>query len=539
MAGVLFLLMRLMLVPQGRAATVVAVLTVLYTLLADARPPAVRATVLVGVMCLASCLGRRPLAFNSLAAAALVVLALNPADLFRTGPHLSFLAVAGLAWFAPRWIGLRDHQDRLDRIASASRAWPWLVFGFLGRWVWHLTLVSATIWLLALPLVMSRFHLLTPIAVALNTLLWLPMVVALSTGFGVLVCGWLSPPLGVVFGRCCDGSLWLLESAIAAARAVPGGHFWVPGPPDWWLLGFYGALGLMAAVPRLRPPRRWCAALLAGWTGIGFAGATLPGDPARLDCTFLSMGHGCAVVLELPSGQTMLYDAGHFGPPGGATRSIAACLWSRGITHLDAVVVSHADADHYNALPELLKRFSVGVIYVSPVMFEDDSPAMVALAQAIHEAGVPIREIHAGNQLQGGDDCRIEVLNPPQRGVLGSDNANSLTLDVLYRDRRILLPGDLESPGLDDVLAEEPLDCAVLLAPHHGSHRSDPTGLADWCTPEWVVISGSHRYDPSETEAAYRAAGARVLHTAKVGAVRVTIDQTGAGVEIPCAGRPR
>ena len=41
-----------------------------------------------------------------------------------------------------------------------------------------------------------------------------------------------------------------------------------------------------------------------------------------------------------------------------------------------------------------------------------------------------------------------------------------------------------------DLLAEEPTDYDVLLAPHHGSRRSNPPGLAAWSTPEWVVISG-------------------------------------------------
>ena len=93
----------------------------------------------------------------------------------------------------------------------------------------------------------------------------------------------------------------------------------------------------------------------------------------RLDCTFLSMGHGCAVLLELPSGQTMLYDAGQFGAAVGGHAPISESLWSRGITHLDAVVLSHPDIDHYNALPGLLEKFSVGAIYVSPIMFEKES----------------------------------------------------------------------------------------------------------------------------------------------------------------------
>ena len=50
------------------------------------------------------------------------------------------------------------------------------------RSVRHLTLVSATIWLLTMPLVMARFHLCTPIAVIVNSVVWMPMAWGLISG---------------------------------------------------------------------------------------------------------------------------------------------------------------------------------------------------------------------------------------------------------------------------------------------------------------------------------------------------------------------
>jgi len=530
-AGALFLSLRLVFVPRRRAVILVAAAIVFYTLLTDARPPAVRAMILVLAFCASTYLGRPQLAFNSLAAAALVVLALSPADLFRTGVHLSFVCVAGLMWFAPRWFATGSGQDVIERLLAKQQTLASRIGWMCWRSLRRLTLVGAMMWVLTLPLVMARFHLFAPAGVVLNTVLWLPMGVALVSGFGVLLLGWLVPPLAAVFGWCCNGSLWFLESGVQTVRDVPCSHFWVPGPADWWLWGFYGGLGLLAAFPAIRPPRRWCLALLAGWIAVGFIPSMARSHAARLECTFLSVGHGCSTLLELPSGQTMLYDAGCLASPEIGARSVAASLWSRGITHLDAVILSHADADHYNLLPDLLERFSVGVVYVSPVMFDYENRAILALREAIREAEVPVREISAGDRLWGGEGCRIEALHPPRRGVIGEDNANSIVLAIEYRGRRILIPGDLESPGLDDVLAEEPWDCDVLLAPHHGSRSSNPPGLAMWCRPEWVVVSGSlDSYQP-ETAANYREAGAQVLITGEVGAIRCAIDTKGLRTE--------
>ena len=267
-------------------------------------------------------------------------------------------------------------------------------------------------------------------------------------------------------------------------------------------------LGLLAAFPQLRPPRRWFTALLALWITVGFGAATWPRHHDRLDCTFLSMGHGCAVLLELPSGQTILYDAGQSGAPTIGSRTIAECLWQRGMRRLDAVVLSHPDLDHYNALPGLLDKFSVGAVYVSSLMFQKKNEAVAELKKAIERHRIAVREVRSGDRLRTGGGPAIEVLHPPRFGVLGSDNANSVVLAVDYCGREILLPGDLESPGLDDLLAEEPRRCDVLLAPHHGSRQSNSPELAKWCMPRCVIISGDGRWDSPEVAAPYRALGA-------------------------------
>jgi competence protein ComEC len=106
---------------------------------------------------------------------------------------------------------------------------------------------------------------------------------------------------------------------------------------------------------------------------------------------------------------------------------------------------------------------------------------------------------------------------------VGSDNANSVTLGVEYAGRRILLPGDLESPGIDDVMSEQPFDCDVVLAPHHGSRRSDPPGFAAWSTPEWVVLSGGGGEQAAPVIRTYQAAGAHVFVTDEVGAIKFMV----------------
>ena len=113
------------------------------------------------------------------------------------------------------------------------------------------------------------------------------------------------------------------------------------------------------------------------------------------------------------------------------------------------------------------------------------------------------------------------MLHPPQQLVPGSDNANSVTLWIRCQAGSLLLPGDLEPPGLDMLLSQPRRVSTILLAPHHGSPRSDPGPMAEWCQPSWVVICGDRRHPTSEVTRAYIDRGAEVLETSRLGAVRI------------------
>ena len=247
---------------------------VLYAVTTDAQPPVVRATVMVLVACLAMLLGRRALAFNSIAAAGLVVLALNPAELFQAGTQLSFLSVAVLAWFAERAAGAaraRSARSTDRRHAPLARA---RCCAAPAAHVWRAVLVSLVIWLVICsagdgPLSpgFAGGRAAGPDAGRCRwRWRWRP-------GFGIFAFGWIGAAVGD-----CSGLAVRREPGVhgSVRRTLPatgaGSHFWVSGPADWWLVGFYGALAVGVFVPRCAPPRRWCFALLAGWIAAG-AGA--------------------------------------------------------------------------------------------------------------------------------------------------------------------------------------------------------------------------------------------------------------------------
>jgi competence protein ComEC len=196
------------------------------------------------------------------------------------------------------------------------------------------------------------------------------------------------------------------------------------------------------------------------WLAVGLvAGATRPA-PGDLRCTFLAVGHGSCVVLETPDGRTLVYDAGAMAGPEVTRRQIAPFLWHRGIRRIDELILSHADLDHFNGVPDLLERFAVGSVLLTPSFADRDSPGALYTLEALKRRKIPGRVVHAGNRLTAGE-VTLDVLHPPPKGPDGPENVRSLVLLVRHEANRLLLTGDLEGAGLDRVLEGPPLPVDV------------------------------------------------------------------------------
>jgi competence protein ComEC len=538
----LFVALRGGWIGQNKALICVIILTWVYTLMTDSEPPAVRATILVTVVCGSLCFGRAGLAFNSLAFSAIIVFLLNPNDLFRTGTQLSFISMGVLSWLSSFWSGSRTISP-LDRLILRRMGWrEQLITGLISWFV--ISFVTGTlIWFVTLPLVVARFYLISWSALVLNVFLSPIVTLAMICGFLVLATGWWFPWAAQFFGTCCDALLELTATMIHYVARTPGSYTWHSGPSDWWLIGFYTGLGAWATFRHWLPGFKFGVPVLLAYCALGWYERVWneqrePGPRA----TFIAIGHGGATLIEMPDGRNVLYDCGRLGSPIIGERAVEAVLRSRGIRRLDAIIISHADTDHYNAVPELLRRFEVSQILVSGKMRAElnllrdqnaqnsahqlapvpgNKAALFMLALAIEQHGVQLNVAAEGMNLSTDPAFVLRTLHPPALGIDGSDNANSIVLELEHQDHRVLLTGDLEKGGISRLLKNDRRHYDVLQAPHHGSSNNNPTEVAAWTSPTWVVLCSSLNDSVEKATTAYESSSATVLHLARTGATRL------------------
>jgi competence protein ComEC len=529
----LWLVLRALGVRRRHGAWAVFLVLLAYALMTGGRPSAVRAAVMVGVVCGGIILRRPVIPANAFAFAWLIVLAVNPTDPFTAGCQLSFLSVFVLIWGCSRWLAPRELTP-VEQLIEETRSIQEKMLRSLLRALWQLFAISTILTVVNAPLVLAWQNVASPIGVILGPPLIILTSIALVAGFLLLVVSPLGSLLAWPFARVAEWSLMACEWLVHLGDRVPFGHVYSPAPPLWWLVGFYS---LVAALVLLegRVAKKVFGAILV-WTTFGLLLSFQPRTSDEARVTFLAVGHGTCVVVETPDGRVLLYDAGTTVGPDAVRRVIAPYLWSRGIGRIDEVFLSHADLDHFNGLPELIRRFHVARVTMTPTFADKESPGVEAVLAMLDRHGVPRRVVSAGDRFTAGT-VTFDVLHPPAIGPGGNENARSMVLLMRHEGHTILLTGDLEGEGQRLATSRPVAAVDVMLAPHHGAKNAnapkgtqgkpEPGVMAVWARPKLVVSSQRDGTPTEHLHLSYGAVGATVWDTPTTGAVTIRSHSSG------------
>jgi competence protein ComEC len=394
------------------------------------------------------------------------------------------------------------------------------------------------------PLLATYFHIFSPYVVLLSVF-FSPLFSGLVVvGFLYLLVASLSSTLAFFPGAVLAGLAWLLRLLLGWAAHLPEVVFYAAAPSWPFLVTYYGLLAVAAwrvwqlTRPRLGPawaglPQRQAVTygrwllLAAGVLATVFVlKPVVSPEEGDLRVTVLDVGHGLSVLVRLPGGTTLLYDAGG-GSPGydvGAA-VIAPALWAAKVPRIDALILSHDHWDHCGGVAGLLERFPVRRCFVSE--FFAAGPAGQAVAARLREAGVPVSTVSLGDRIALDEHTTLRVLNPPAGPAarLLSTNEASLALLLEYEGRRAALLGDVTGPWLAEVLKEAggPLD--VVLIPHHGLGAGGETLLASGPHPRTALVSTAWSEQALALRTALETDGVRTYLTGEQGALTVVLSR--------------
>ncbi|UGQ48430.1 DNA internalization-related competence protein ComEC/Rec2 [Massilia endophytica] len=513
-----------LILPARKAAAISGMAAALaYVLLAGFGVPAQRTLYMLAVVAVAVWLDRTASISHVLALAAGVVVLFDPWAVMWPGFWLSFGAVAIILYASVGRTSLHKtmrpadldgqgpYPERGAPLPRGRRLLANLRAAVNTQYAITLGLVPLTMLLFAQISIVSPLA--NAIAIPLVSLLVTPMALA-----GSILPEVLAHPLLTGAHELVRGLAAVLEWCSGLRWAV-----WAAPAPPWWLFlwALFGTLWLLA--PR-GWPMRWLG--LATWLPLLFAEPDHPGE-GELRVTAFDVGQGMALLVET-SGHRLLYDTGpqYSLESNGGNRVILPYLRARGIGNLDGMVVSHSDSDHVGGAAAILASVQTGWLLSS-----------LGPSHPVAKAAPKHMRCEAGQHWTW-DGVRFEVLHPQPdsyRQASLKSNARSCTLRIVAASGTVLLPGDIEAPQEQELLARMPqgMKADVLLAPHHGSGTSSTPAFLAAVSADSAIFQVGHRnryrHPKPEVEERYRQRGTAILRTDKAGAVTVDI---GTGIAV-------
>ncbi len=478
-----------------------------YIMMTGMDPPPFRAGIMLIIALTGGLLKAGDIPLNRLGLAAIVLLLMNPFNLFDPSFQLTFAAAFGVSCLYPLLVEYLPVKRK-----------------YLGS-LWKALLVSISAQLTIAPILIQYFQSVSWVSPLANIILVGPGEVVVIGGLAGEIIGNFWPWLGGQVLTIINFILNLMRIFINWCGDMPWSASWSPQWTWPWIAGYY--LGLALLLDSLRPnllnqkqrcfkvsPVLFGFLLLINLSVWGIYFNQLKGD--YLQVLFIDVGQGDAILIRSPKGEYTMIDG---GDEGRGKRAILPYLRMNGVFRLEMAFLTHYHKDHWGGIIEVLKEVPANTVFLPPPRDTNDYSEFEAQFKFPQ---INRRTVGKGMLFDIGKGASLEVLEVPN---LDSENDRSVVLLVTFGKNRLLLTGDLSFKGEDLLLKKNPhrLNAAVLKVGHHGSNYSSGVPFLSQIKPGLAMISvgAANRFGHPgpATINRLRSLGAKIFRTDSLGII--------------------
>ncbi len=336
------------------SAGIVLLISILYMVLTGARPATVRSAIMVGVFCVGIILGRETKIINVILFSGLMMLTINPAQLFSAGFQLSFVSLIGIILLTDKIYKFLFSEDiSIDDAGSSAYK---TISSTIVKWFKKTLCVSISANLSAMPIVMLHFKILPILGPISSIVLFLPVTILVIAGFMYLIVFFVIPILSAplawvveIVGKITINLAYLLAK-------IPGINFSII-PPSWWLIGIFY---IFLFAPFKRKTR------VLGISGCMMIYLAMWLIPAKLTlptkCIFIDNSKSGQLIIIKDGNKSILIDAGsrYVGKAGNIVKQFN----TKYLTKTKCLIITNTNINFINGVWDLLEERVCPVVYI-------------------------------------------------------------------------------------------------------------------------------------------------------------------------------
>ena len=444
---------------------------------------------------------------RSLTMIALFILLYSPLALFHISFQLSFLATAGIIYWAPMI------NSYLIKFKTPS----FIAMSFSCT-------ISAVVF--CQPIIAWYFNQLS-ISSLLSNVIVIPVIeIVIIFGLFAGIIGLiLSPIAKIVFlmDSLMLGAAYELNKLIAK---LPASNVYFPTMNFAWSIFYY--LILILVIRKESYKKIISVAIIGLLMFFGFYVCSNFTKSPEMQVHFIDVHQSDAALIITPNGHAMMFDTGgvreHTFDIGG--RVDVPYLHHYGITKLDYIFLTHAHEDHAAGAGSIVKQ-----IEVDNIITANEPKSEYAASMAISEQASELNVMRPATEgeIFNVDGVTVEVIFAPKLITAATGNEVSNVYKVTFGKFSALFTGDLIKENETVILRKgKDINCTVLKVGHHGSKTSSSKEFVEEVKPNYAVFcvgaNNTFGHPRPEVVELMEEVGAKIYRTDKDGAIIFTTD---------------
>lgn len=472
-----------------------------YTALAGFTASVVRACLMIFIHIAGNHLNRRYDLISSTCVSMIIILAVNPMQVYSAGFQMSFLAVITLGIMIPL-IQKKIKGILLPMIAVQTGMVPYTMYVF--------NYVSLTSVISNIPVYFIAAAMI-PAGISVIAFCWLPVI---------------AKPAAMITGLFVKLLLWCNDFTYMGGVFT----FDVASPSVIFLAVYYIFIFYMCSeagqIALIRRNYKKIAAVFAAAVICGAGCSVYLSDGfEKTDMVFVDVGQGDCLHIKA-GGKNLLIDGGGSFNYNVGKSTLKPYLLKNGVTKIDMAIATHLHTDHYQGLKELSQTYRIKKLGV----YEANSVNENHLKKEFKTD--EILYLAAGDVINMGRNVSAEVLSPDRGNHLDEkdENKNSLVLRVNVKGSSVLMTGDIDEKGEKTLIADTDIKADILKIAHHGSRYSSCEKFIAVAAPKIAVIQvGKNTYGHPSEEVIKRLEEHKitVLRNDEQGAVGIRVNKAG------------